>query len=636
MLGALAALGQELAGLWHPSDVAERVCNALVRLLRPSSLLMVLTDAADHTQRVACAHNIANPTADDPLVELALRVGPRAVPRDVGTFARAAGVSVERPPASWLGAPVRAGDRSIGAVSASSDSPGRYGPGERDVLTAVLAQATIALEAARLLEPLSEGKHEWEQTVDAIGEAFCVIDAAGTVRRANRAFGLLVQRPLTTLAGRPWRTLLPEAGAEAVARSLTGPAAEGYEVSTGKRLYRVSALPLGDPADRSAVLVFADQTDKKRLQEQLIQSEKMSAIGQLIAGVAHDLNNPLASVVGFADYLVESEKNAPPQLLEPLRAIQQEAERAANIVRNLLSFARKQERRRRSQRIGPILEATLLLLRNQLMACKVEGHATFEPDLPEATLDANQIQQVFVNLINNAAQAIQASGTGGNVWVRAARWLDGVAVTVEDDGPGIPEPIADRVFEPFFTTKAEGQGTGLGLSICHGIVKEHGGRITLGKREGGGASFRVELPGGTPVGDQPVPAAPAATGTLRVLVVDDEPHILHYMHATLEAWGHSVVIAGDGADALARARAAPFDVIITDLRMPQAGGREFFETLRQERPDLAARVVFSTGDTVRGDTLAFLESLGRPYLKKPFSLAELKAALGAAVEAGRG
>ena len=108
------------------------------------------------------------------------------------------------------------------------------------------------------------------------------------------------------------------------------------------------------------------------------------------------------------------------------------------------------------------------------------------------------------------------------------------------------------------------------------------------------------------------------------------------MHATLEAWGHSVVIAGDGADALARARAAPFDVIITDLRMPQAGGREFFETLRQERPDLAARVVFSTGDTVRGDTLAFLESLGRPYLKKPFSLAELKAALGAAVEAGRG
>jgi two-component system NtrC family sensor kinase len=361
----------------------------------------------------------------------------------------------------------------------------------------------------------------------------------------------------------------------------------------------------------------------------------MSAIGQLIAGVAHDLNNPLASVVGFADYLVESEKNAPPHLLEPLRAIQQEAERAASIVRNLLSFARKQDRRRRSQPVGPILEATLLLLRNQLMACKVESTLTIDPGLPDVIVDANQVQQVFVNLINNAAQAIQATGVLGNVWIRASQWLDGVAITFEDDGPGIAESIAPKVFEPFFTTKPDGQGTGLGLSICHGIVTEHGGRITLARRPQGGALFRVELPGGTPSESNPVAATPADTGRLRVLVVDDEPHILHYMQATLEAWGHWVELAADGAEGLDRSRTRPFDVIITDIRMARVGGREFFETLRKEKPDLASRVVFSTGDTVRGDTLSFLESLGRPYLHKPFSLAELRSALGIAIDRGK-
>jgi CheY-like chemotaxis protein len=242
------------------------------------------------------------------------------------------------------------------------------------------------------------------------------------------------------------------------------------------------------------------------------------------------------------------------------------------------------------------------------------------------------VQQVFVNLINTAAQAVQGTGGLGNVWVRASRWLDGVAVTVEDDGPGIPGAIADKVFEPFFTTKPEGQGTGLGLSICTGIVTEHGGRITQGNRPSGGAAFRVELPGGVQTERKPVAAAPADTGTLRVLVVDDEPHILHYMRATLEAWGHTVAVASDGEQALTRARSESFDVIITDIRMPHFGGREFFETLKNEQPEIAARVVFSTGDTVRGDTLAFLESLRKPYLHKPFSLAQLREALGSAVE----
>jgi two-component system NtrC family sensor kinase len=318
----------------------------------------------------------------------------------------------------------------------------------------------------------------------------------------------------------------------------------------------------------------------------------------------------------------------PVGIREPLAVIREEAERASGIVRNLLGFARKQDHQRRPTALKPLLDGTFVLLRNQLMANRVDANIEVEADLPMPDVDPNQIQQVFVNLINNAAQAIASTGRPGTITVRARRWLDGVAIEVIDDGPGMSEDLAAQVFEPFFTTKAEGEGTGLGLSISQGIVKEHGGRIMLSSEEGKGSTFTVQLPLST---RSPVPTANslsrAPTKRLRVLVVDDEPHILHYMRATLEAWGHMPVVAGDGEEALARAIGEPFDLIISDLRMPRFGGRQFYEELTRQNPVMAARLVFSTGDTVRGDTLAFLETLDRPYLHKPFSLAELRTLL---------
>src|SRR5213594_908361 len=272
----------------------------------------------------------------------------------------------------------------------------------------------------------------------------------------------------------------------------------------------------------------------------------MSAIGQLIAGVAHDLNNPLASVVGFSDFLAEL-GDIPPQFAEPLQVIRQEAERAATIVKNLLSFARSQEGERKRQPIGSILESTLALLRNQLMANKVEATLEAEPGLPDVEVNGNQIKQVFVNLINNANQAIASDAPSGRIWVAAKPQRDGVAVSITDSGPGMTEEIAAHVFEPFFTTKSEGEGTGLGLSICQGIVTEHGGRITLESSPGAGATFTVELPGAPhQAKSQEAPVVPGPGTPLRILIVDDEPHILHYMRATLESWGHHVDVASDG------------------------------------------------------------------------------------------
>jgi two-component system NtrC family sensor kinase len=624
---ALASLGQVIADARTPEDVGARCLERLEAMTGATRAAFGVAGPAG-TLRIVASRGAGHPADDQQLLALAARAGPLAL---VGPALAARDVRIAEPPAGWVGVPVRSGQTLVGAISLIADRSGVLGHHAMRTALAVGAQAAVALQNTLLLAALSEGKREWEQTVDAIADGICVLDAAGTIRRANRAFCALTDIPVTAVAGRPWVTLVPPAWAATFTNVLDQPGVT-EELRAGTHLFHVTALPLTEAGSASAVLVISDQTERRRLQEQLFQSEKMSAIGQLIAGVAHDLNNPLASVVGFADYLVEAAGDTPEAFREPLRAIRQEAERAASIVKNLLGFARKQEGRRESHPISNILASTLQLLRNQLMGAKIETEMDVAPGTPPVYADANQLQQVFVNLVNNAAQAIEAGGVGGRIVIRAMPWLDGVAVTVEDDGPGVPSGIAQRIFDPFFTTKPAGEGTGLGLSICQGIVKEHGGRLTLVSTGRRGAVFYVELPAADVApAAPPAVAAAAPDRRLRILVVDDEPHIQHYMRATLEAWGHEVTLAENGRVALEHATTTPFDVIIADLRMPEMGGREMLERLQADRPAAAGRVVFSTGDTVRGDTLAFLDSLGRPYLRKPFTLLELRAALADAV-----
>ena len=607
--------------------------DLLVRHIRESLAPTEIALALFHRDTEARAFSQAWPAGRPDrtaLLELVERRGPLILPDGLDALVREG----DLPPqsdgtGSWLVTPFVARGRVTGAVAICGE-PGRFGDRALRLLEGLVSQASIALESARLVDLHDDGRRSWQEVVDAISPALCIVDRGGRIRRANRAFADLVNAPPASLIGRPWQAFVPPEWAVDLQRALEQQGA-GREVDlrTGERTYAVTAVPITS-TDRSAlVLLFDDQTERRRLQDQLIQSEKMSAIGQLIAGIAHDLNNPLASVVGFADFLREVPQ-VPPALREPLTVIQEEAERASNIVKNLLSFARKQEHQRRPTALRPLLDATFVLLRNQFMAQRVEATIEVEPDLPMPDIDPNQIQQVFVNLLNNAAQAIASTGRPGRITVRARRWLDGVAVDVIDDGPGMSEALGAQVFEPFFTTKPEGEGTGLGLSISQGIVREHGGRIMLATEEGRGSTFTVQLPLST---RPPAPAPDVGAGTptkrLRVLVVDDEPHILHYMHATLEAWGHIPVVARDGREGLDLADRDRFDLVISDLRMPELGGREFYEELARRHPDLASRLVFSTGDTVRGDTLAFLESLDRPYLHKPFSLAELRSLLAA-------
>ena len=615
-----------MAGTLRRASVIDLLVRHVRECLTPSEIAVALFQQAETIDFVLnWPPGRSNPR---PLLELASRRGALLIHDGLEALLREAGLT---PPSltagSWMVAPFIAKNRVTGAIAVRGEA-GRFRSADLVLLEGLVSQASIALESARLIDLHDDGRRTWQEVVDAIPPALCIVDRSGAIRRANRAFADLVNAPPASLIGRPWQAFVPPEWSTDLQRALDQQGAgREVELRTNERTYAVTAVPISS-TDRSAVvLLFDDQTERRRLQDQLIQSEKMSAIGQLIAGIAHDLNNPLASVVGFADFLTEV-PNVPPGIREPLSVVRDEAERASSIVRNLLGFARKQDHQRRPTALKPLLDATFVLLRNQLMAQRVTAQVEIEPDLPMPDVDPNQIQQVFVNLINNAAQAIASTGRPGNILVRARRWLDGVAIDVIDDGPGMSEALASQVFEPFFTTKAEGEGTGLGLSISQGIVKEHGGRIMLATEEGGGSTFTVQLPLSTRA---PAPQAHVGTGAptrrLRVLVVDDEPHILHYMRATLEAWGHIPFEASGGEEALALAARQEFDLIISDLRMPRFGGREFYEELARRNPEMASRLIFSTGDTVRGDTLAFLETLDRPYLHKPFSLSELRTLL---------
>src|SRR5260221_7970029 len=493
-LAELTRFGRVLSGALSRETVASCTRDCVVRVFSPSAFALALADAKDQLS-VLLSTGSPTPRDDDPFLVEVL----------------AADCVVRHVAPARLGTRLVAAGHTMGVLALWSNSPDGFGEPDEAALAAIGAQVAIALQNADLVAILSSGKREWEQLVDAIRPAIAVVDAGGAIRRANQAFSRLVGSPVTALTGRPWLVLLPPAWADPVGRALSATDGEGGEIRTDQRTFTVRAHPLAEEPGVS-VLLIEDVTETRRLQEQLIQSEKLSAIGPLIAGVAHQLNNPLASVLGFADFLGESGQ-IPEGLSEPVRIIQQEAQRAAGIVRNLLTFARRQEQEHQRVDVGAILQRTVQLLGNQLIGCKVEPRLDVGIGLPPVACSPNQLQQVFLNLINNAAQAIAATGRAGTVTIAARPWLDGVAVEVRDDGPGIPDELQQRVFEPFFTTKPPGQGTGLGLSICQGIIKEHGGPITLRAEGGGGGAVPAPAAGAWP--QPPTAGAPPATAPAR-------------------------------------------------------------------------------------------------------------------------
>jgi len=366
--------------------------------------------------------------------------------------------------------------------------------------------------------------------------------------------------------------------------------------------------------------------DLRRTQEQLLQSEKMSAVGQLIAGVAHELNNPLTAILGYAQLLESEGLNERAQ--DYVGKMFKQAQRTHRVVQNLLSFARQRKPERAEVDVRKIMEETLALRDYDLKVNNIAVEKDFAAEPALVVADPHQIEQVFLNIINNAVDAVLETGRSGKLKIRVYSEKGDVCAQFADDGPGIKDP--KRIFDPFYTTKNVGKGTGLGLSICYGIVKEHGGDITARNPPEGGAVIEVRIPAAVAAGAEAVavPVTPAKReGAIqgRMLLVEEEEAVLEFERDVLTGAGASVVTAATSEDAKTRLLSEPFDAVILSGKMPADwNAREAYLWIKQNCPDLDKRMLFTFSNGVeQGDGRAYLQELNVPFLVKPFEVAEL-------------
>ena len=540
-------------------------------------------------------------------------------------------------------APLFTQDQLIGALICSNATMRRRFTDDEVLRAEMLAhQASIALENARLFQVVSRSQKSWETTFDAMQDCVSVHDTTGKIIRANTALARRLRTIPQAVVGCYCSDIYnPSCGDRKCCRHIhkrkpENVVIEEVELPAMAGFFQISITPWYDKNNQIAgsIHVAKDISNEKLLHQKLIQSEKLSAIGGLISGIAHELNNPLTGVMGYSQ-LLQMRKDIDERAKESLSKINGLAMRCQKIVQNLLSFARKKKPERILTDINEILNKTLELRNYEMQVNNIEMISELEHKLPKTIADEHQLQQVFLNIITNAEQAMLSSHGRGKLTIRTSSNTRNGYITIEiiDSGPGIPEKHRMRIFDPFFTTKDVGSGTGLGLSLSYGIIKEHGGDISVKNLPGKGAHFFIEIPIIRDTGDktaelhEPISDEQQFENTGRVrkiLAVDDEKYIVDFLAEVFHALPFTVDTATDSRAALDKIRSCEYDLIITDYKMPHMSGGDLYKWVKENRPSMVTKIVFMTGDTVSHETNSFFENNQIRYLTKPFKIEEIK------------
>ncbi len=488
--------------------------------------------------------------------------------------------------------------------------------------------------AAQILTAFETERRLYRQLFEALPSPAFVLSVDGQILEANpQAADLLGVPEPRSLRGRSLAEWALPAQRPALAAALRDAIRNQQRIRfaidfAGEPTSEVDAVIVNIAATQESAKLFFLGVDVSRevlLQRKLLQADRLSQLGALVSGVAHELNNPLAAISAFAELLGVDAQT--PELKESAEIIHTEAIRAGRVIQTLLDFARQRPRQAVALDLQDVVERVLALHRSALKKARVQAVVRISDQVPPILGDPQELQQVLLNAIVNAQQAIESAGRPGKIFVTARRTDDHAVVEVEDTGPGVPPELLERVFEPFFTTKGEA-GTGLGLAISFGLVKSMGGRIWMENIEGGGARLVLELPTeeAAPQAVQPIGFRPAAR-RFAILVVEDEQSVRRGMARMAERLGHSVTSVSGFEEALARLRAADtrYDALVVDVHLDEAHtGFDLFEELRQEGRGRERRLVFTTGDSISASTRDQLQRSERPVLRKPFKLEELR------------
>ncbi|MEP6574419.1 MAG: ATP-binding protein [Gemmatimonadota bacterium] len=635
---SLQELSYVLAESLQLERIAEQVARYTLRFLQADGAIVALAAEDGESLVVAAAegslsHLIGSRIPEDP-ESLVMQ----AVTRERIEVAQAApDTSVQLLGQTFVhsgaAAPLRAHGFTMGALAVADRRSGPFTPEDLWLLSTVTTHVAVVMANSRLFEMIRQAKEEWETAFNALTEGIAVVDAGGKVLRANRALARMLDLPSTALIGRQfWESVTgrPEEGQAFMSEVRRGERLPPRLVrsTTLGRTIRVTAAPLAEPADTTAIVILIeDVTEQQELEAQVIQNEKLAAVGQLVSGVAHELNNPLTSIAGLSEFLLERAQ-LPAAEREHLRVIHEQAERAGRIVRNLLTFARKGAPESTGVDLNEVVERTTLLMAHEIALRGISLTQTLASEPVTLLGDRYELQQVLLNLLTNAIQVVgrPEATAEGRILIETFRDGATVGVCVRDNGPGVPAHQIPLLFTPFFTTKEPGEGTGLGLSISYGIAESHGGKLSYAIAPDGDSEFTISLPF-RPITDAPEERAddraPVAASGRAILLVDDDPSVHRMLSALFARDGHTVESVKSGDHALALAKEREYDMVITEPRMTAAPGspQSFTDALLRIRPSWADRIVLTTTEAA---TATRLRAEGQRVVQRPFNLREVR------------